>query len=259
MWWKPAKHEIIDTVGKVRAFGEYVNETGHRCSCYEGRNAPYPDAPGPPQYELQDVYFCFSQFQNPFTRDWVARYVAMTIFSPNLDALHVAERYEGRALIPSEWPLIKGVLIEGLKPIKTTAKGLALMMQKVDIRLKAEMIDEIDHRIIKAVTASEWRREQTELCARYKEPGWATMGTTGKNWMRLHCTTNTLEMLRQMDIKYIGIPVSYDEPPSQDAQGEEKTKAGRAASDELAKLESVETTAVQEELIEPPTRKDWSD
>src|SRR6266850_4974458 len=241
----PDPHNL--PISKDREFGEYINEKDHRCPCFEKGDD------GPPQYELRDVYFCFAKFPNKFVRKWISRYAAMTVLCPVLDVLHAYERQEGRSITPSEWPLVPGVLIQGIKPMKTTAKGLSTLFQKVELWLKGNMIDEIDHRLIKARTASEWRKENAELCARYAAYPWTLLGSKGNKWMRLHSSTNMLEMLRRTDHAYTVMSPRYEEPAKEAGDGEETNRKTKAADAALSSLESVDTTAVQEELIDLST------
>src|SRR5258706_3757446 len=157
----PVTPEVPPQASKDRNFGEYQNTRGHRCPCFaEGGD-------GPPQYAPNDVYFCFAKFQSPFTRNWISRYVAMSVMAPALEILHEAERRAGRHLVPPEWPLVTSCLIQGFKPIKTTAKGLHALYQKVEQWLKSNMIDEIDHRLLDVKTPEEWKRKERELCQLY--------------------------------------------------------------------------------------------
>lgn len=238
---------------KDRAYGEYVNEAGHRCACYEGEEAPYRHLPGPPQYEIKGVYFCFAKFQNPFFKQWIGRYAAMAVFFPTVDLIHEAERRAGRPMMPPEWIDIKGAITT--KPIKTTAKGLFALHKKAESWLRSNMIDEIDHRLVKATTEQEWRTENAELCNRYNAYEWARLGTTGKYWMKMHSATNALEMLRQTDYAFTVMPPKYEEPPKENEDSEAKAKAGKDAAGAMAALESVDTTAEQQEFL-PEERKD---
>src|SRR6266566_1214172 len=95
---------------KDRAFGEYLNASGHRCLCYQTSEE------GPPQYDPGEVYFCFAKFQNPFYKNWIGRYAALAVYFPTLDLLHDAERGQGRPLMAFEWPDIPGVITT--KPMK---------------------------------------------------------------------------------------------------------------------------------------------
>jgi hypothetical protein len=233
---------------KERHFGEYTYDKDHQCPCFVGQEQ------GPIQYEPGDGYFCFSKFPNPFTKKWASRYAGLTILAPVLDVLHKSERQMGRPLLVTEWPLVKGVLIQGIQPMKTTAKGLTALYQKVEIWLKSNMIDEVDHRIVKSKTKTQWQSENIQLCERYGLWPWARMNSNGKDWMKLHVMTGTLEMLRRTDEDYMFMPPAYEEPAGVDPESEEKNKNANAVDGAISQLDSVETTAVTE-----PVRHDLFD
>lgn len=220
---------------KDRVFGEYRNEHGHRCPCYE------KSAGGPPMYAPGDVYFCFARFQNPFVKNFQSRYAALSVFMPNVDVIHKVERQEGRPLMPHEWPLIPGAMMQGFRPVKTTNKGLAVLFRKVEMWLKGNMIDEIDHRLVDAHTPEEWKLRNAELCALYGVHEWAKLGSDGKDWMKLHSATNKLEMLRRADLNYFVLAPRYEEPKEAQPEANEGKKK-RAGAEALTKLDAVDTT-----------------
>ncbi len=228
---------------KDRAFGEYANEAGHRCPCYVGQGMA-----GPPQYDPGDVYFCFSKFQNPFWKPWVGRYVGMAIFFPTLDLLHAKERELGRPIAPPEWLDIPGVLTT--RPVKTTVKGQLILAKKAEAWLRGNMIDELDHRLVRCETAYEWGMKKIELEALYSPYRWAVVRKGETDWMHLHSATNCLEMLKQTDYSFTLMPPKYEEPPKENDDSEVKKKSEKAVADELAAMESVETTAVEPEQKE---------
>ncbi|QOR55548.1 MAG: hypothetical protein UMS36scaffold28_38 [Phage 59_13] len=225
-----------------RQFGEYLNTPGHRCPCYEDK------AVGPPQYEAGDNYFCFARFKNPFFKEQVKRYAAISVFQPNMDAIQRHERYHGRAMMASEWPSILGAHRFDRKPISPTAKGLNYLFPKVEAWLEANMIDECDHRLIKATTAEEWKKENAELCRLYGVHEWARMGGHGKDWMKLHSATNFLEMLRQADNNYFVMAPRYEEPKEEKVEANDGKKK-QSSAETLAQLNAVDTTATDQQQL----------
>jgi hypothetical protein len=236
--------DLLKTVSsKDRAFGEYLNKPGNRCQCYANQGLA-----GPFQYEHGDYYFCFAKFQNPFWKPWIARYVAMAVFFPMLDLVHETERRLGRPMAPPEWYDIKGVITT--RPVKMSVKGMIALSKKAEAWLRSNMIDEIDHRLIRSETEYEWKAKKRELEALYSPHSWAIVTKGKTDWMHLHSSTNTLEMLRQTDYSFSLTPPKYEEPPKEADDSEAKAKAGKDAAAAMNELESVDTTTVDPEQKE---------
>ncbi len=233
--------EILKTLGsKDRAFGEYANKPGMKCPCYADKGLM-----GPPQYDPGEVYFCFSKFQNPFWKPWVGRYVALAVFFPNVDLIHAKERELGRPTAPPEWMDIPKALT--VPPIKTTVKGMLALAKKAENWLRGNMIDEIDHRLIRCETFEEWGPRRRELETLYRPHPWAIIDKNKTDWMHLHSATNALEMLRQTDYSFTLMPPKYEEPAKEGEDSQAKAKAGNDAAEAMNKLESVETTSEPEQ------------
>lgn len=223
-------------MSKDRAFGEYIKQEGNLCPCYEQH------ADGPPQYDKGDPYFCFSKFSNPFLKTWIPRYVAISIMAPKMELIEEAERGIGRPLSAGEWQHIPNALFN-YRPQKRTERATSYLTSRVELFLADKMIDEIDHRLVDALTVKEYAEREPELMALYGSRPWAALGKKPERWMEVHSCANTLEMLRRCDALYEIMPPRYQEVAVTE-EDEGKAKGRERAQAALSSIDSVETVAI---------------